>query len=134
MQFKLFYIFQNKGIFTLSSSGISFTNFSKKLKCILFIIQIFVFIKQLAFLKHLVWKLFLKFTYIRVNFNNNLHAQRSQKRKKYSQVVGLFCAFGICACKSCSCNVCEIDYRSRWRDGFFGNEFFGRHGDKLRRR
>jgi len=36
---------------------------------------------------------------------------RSQKRKKYSQVVGLFCAFEICASKCCSFKVDEIDPR-----------------------
>jgi hypothetical protein len=33
---------------------------------------------------------------------SSFYVLRSQKRKKDSQVVNLFCAFGICACKSCS--------------------------------
>jgi len=35
------------------------------------------------------------------------------KAQKYSKVVSLFCAFGICACKSCTKNVDEIDPRSQ---------------------
>jgi len=39
-----------------------------------------------------------------VDFTNVLHkafyTPRSQKRKKYSQAVSLFCAFGICALKT----------------------------------
>jgi len=44
------------------------------------------------------------------HFTSTFYAQRSQKHKKSSVS---FCAIGICACKSCSSNVCEIDYRSR---------------------
>jgi hypothetical protein len=39
----------------------------------------------------------------------SFYARRSQKRKKDSQAISLFCAFGICRCKSCSKNVDEID-------------------------
>ncbi len=47
-------------------------------------------------------------------FYEQLYMCRSWKHKIYSQVVSLFCAFGICACKSCSWtwNVDEIDPRS----------------------
>jgi len=37
-----------------------------------------------------------------VNFINVLYTGRSRKCKKDSLIVNLFCAFGICACKSCS--------------------------------
>ncbi len=40
------------------------------------------------------------------------YERRSPKRKKYSQAVSLFCAFGICNCKSCTQNVDEIEPRS----------------------
>ncbi len=40
---------------------------------------------------------------------SSFYTHRSQKRKKDSQVAGLFYIFGICACKSCSKNIDEID-------------------------
>ncbi len=43
---------------------------------------------------------------------SSFYASRSRKRKKDSQGVNLLCAFGICARKSCSQNVDEIDTMS----------------------
>ena len=45
---------------------------------------------------------------------SSFYARRSQKRKKDCQVKQLYCAFGICARKSCSYNLGEIDPCSRW--------------------
>jgi len=42
-------------------------------------------------------------------FKSSFYKRKSLKRKKYSKVVSLFCAFGICECKNCSWNVDEID-------------------------
>jgi len=43
---------------------------------------------------------------------NSFYACRSQKSRKVSQVVSLYCAFRICECKSCAQNVDEIDTRT----------------------
>jgi hypothetical protein len=60
-----------------------------------------------------------------VNFTKILWAaftHRSQKRKKYSQTVNLFCAFayfGICAHKSCELNI-EVNFTSILQAVFTG--------------
>ena len=46
------------------------------------------------------------------HFTSSFYTCRSQNRKKDCQVKQLYCAFGICASKSCSLNVGEIDPRS----------------------
>ena len=43
------------------------------------------------------------------HFTRSFYSRRLQKGQKYNQADSLFCAFGICVCKSCLLNVGEID-------------------------
>jgi len=49
---------------------------------------------------------------------SSFYVYRSQKSKKDSQVVSLFCTFGICAPKSCTKNVDEIDTWCQYHQQF----------------